>query len=131
VPVMVRSPLEHKGLAWGQDVFFLGYPSGDMWGSVAFIKKAIVSAEEGIEIFLDGHNNGGFSGGPIIYQDQTSGDMKIAGVITNYLIETILVEHTDHKILNANVGIVVGHSINEAVKLIRENGIIGLVVHAN
>ena len=59
----------HKGLVWGHDVFPLGYPYGGTGGPAAFIKKAIVSAENGTEIFLDGHNNKGFSDGPIVYYD--------------------------------------------------------------
>ncbi len=75
------------GMRYAQDVYFAGFPYGlSMEGKtvnglypVAFVKKAIVSAianESGvIKIFLDGHNNPGFSGGPIVYRDLDRSDL--------------------------------------------------------
>ena len=54
-----------------ENVCFLGYPFNFATGDkginagfpVPFVKKAIVSAFEDSTIYLDGHNNPGFSGG--------------------------------------------------------------------
>ena len=66
------------GLAYGQQVFFLGYPFG--WDSghddinrdipMPFAKAGIVSAminEDASRIFIDAHGNKGFSGGPVVF----------------------------------------------------------------
>ncbi len=62
-------------MALSQDAFFLGYPFGmgtyihevQAW---AFVKKGIISSFGKLggvrRIFLDGMNNPGFSGGPVV-----------------------------------------------------------------
>lgn len=88
---------------YGQDAYFVGFPYGLFTGGkkvngpypIAFIKKGTFSATvpEGIAtvIFLDGHNNPGFSGGPIVYRDlnQNSPVFHLAGVISGFLPELI------------------------------------------
>jgi hypothetical protein len=93
----VTFPLEPtmKGIRYAQDMYFAGFPYGLFTNSgglfpLAFIKKAIMSAstsENGITtIFLDGHNNPGFSGGPIVYRDLDRSDFtfKLAGVVSGF-----------------------------------------------
>ena len=89
-------PLEPTidGVQFGQDMFFLGFPYGifSTYGlnPIPFIKKAILSAlnnETGVgTIFLDGHNNPGFSGGPIVFRDLSRRDeiYKVAGVVGGF-----------------------------------------------
>ena len=78
----VSFPLEPTvaGMIYGQEVFFAGFPFGENLFTTStqtvnglfpmpFVKKGIISAEateNGATIlYLDGHNNPGFSGGPI------------------------------------------------------------------
>jgi trypsin-like peptidase len=94
--ITVHFPLEPtiEGIRLSQDVFFLGFPYGIFsmleLHPIPFIKKAIMSAltnENGIgRIFLDGHNNQGFSGGPIVFRDLRRNNevYKVAGVISGY-----------------------------------------------
>ena len=71
-------PLEASsmGMIYGQDVFFLGFPYGIV-GKVAFtangyplpfVKRATLSLIKDDVYFLDGHNNPGFSGGPVVFR---------------------------------------------------------------
>jgi hypothetical protein len=94
----VTYPLEPtmKGVRYAQDMYFAGFPYGIFTNNggglfpLAFIKKAILSAstlENGVTtIFLDGHNNPGFSGGPIVYRDLDRSDFtfKLAGVVSGF-----------------------------------------------
>lgn len=124
-------------LVWSQDVYFLGYPHG--WRAevpveinggypLPFVKKAIVSAmvkADGFEtIFLDGHNNSGFSGGPVIFRQQGSGELKVCSIITGfrYVPEPIYDQGTELPfVLHSNTGIIESSNINTAVDLIRAN----------
>ncbi len=91
-------PLEASaaGLAYGQDVYFLGYPFG--WDSGAesfnnnfpmpFAKSGIASAitfDDPAHIYVDAHGNPGFSGGPLVFRDPPGGrnEFKVAGVVSN------------------------------------------------
>lgn len=91
-------PLDSSGLAIGQDVFFLGFPfqlkgdSADINNMFPFpfVKKASFSAlqkgqREEIIFYFDGHNNPGFSGGPIVFKMQNSNEFKICGVVRGYV----------------------------------------------
>jgi Trypsin-like peptidase domain len=96
------SPLETGGSVFiSQDAYFLGFPFGssvpaeDINGlngpyPLAFFKKGIVSAvvrENGVtKILLDGYNNPGFSGGPIVFHDwgQPGYMFRLLGVISGF-----------------------------------------------
>jgi hypothetical protein len=96
----VNLPLEAtmKGVRYGQDMYFAGFPyqlhttAPNLNGGypVAFVKKAIMSGEvkeDGASvILLDGYNNPGFSGGPLLYRDldRTASVFKVAGVIKGF-----------------------------------------------
>jgi hypothetical protein len=100
----VSFPLEPttQGMRYGQDMFFVGFPYGIFTSGqtinrlypIAFVKKAIMSAsvnEKGVRtLFLDGHNNPGFSDGPIVYRDLDRMDFiyKVAGVVAGYRFDT-------------------------------------------
>jgi len=129
-------PLEPamKGMIFGQDAFFLGFPYNDLsryaFGRdgfpLPFVKKAILSCFDGGLMYLDGHNNPGFSGGPVVYVPAGERDFRVAGVVSGYRFEakpvmsgplaTGLVHHE-------NTGIVIAHSVDHAVDLIRANPI--------
>lgn len=96
----VSLPLEAtmKGVRYGQDMYFAGFPyqlhttAPALNGGypVAFVKKAIMSGEvkeDGASvILLDGYNNPGFSGGPLLYRDldRTASVFKVAGVVKGF-----------------------------------------------
>ena len=86
------------GITLSQDVFFLGFPYGlanemgkaNNYFPIPLVKKAIVSAMQFGDVrklLLDGHNNPGFSGGPVLYQSATDrdGSMTVIGVVSGYL----------------------------------------------
>ena len=132
------------GLIIGQEVFFLGFPYG--FGSevgkmnddfpVPFVKKAIVSATDDSKgsriFFLDGHNNPGFSGGPVVYCRASDGDMMVVGVVSGYISFPEPVYNANHEpVLNYyyNTGIIKTYSIAHATELIRGNPI-GFDLHS-
>ena len=138
-PLTVDYPLSPTmgELQMAQQVYFLGYPSGlatvgripapPGFGELPFIKSGIVSAldtrdESAIIIYIDGHNNPGFSGGPIVFRAGGTGDFHVAGVVQGYRNEALPVlkrkdlgkpKASAYKDLytRANSGIVVGYSI--------------------
>jgi hypothetical protein len=79
-------------------MFFIGFPYGiftsgqsiNLLYSIPFTKKAVMSALENVNgvvrIFLDGHNNFGFSGGLIVYRDLDSNELvyKVAAVVSGF-----------------------------------------------
>jgi S1-C subfamily serine protease len=85
-----------NGMRYAQDVFFAGFPYGlstkaqelTKGFALPFVRKAIVSAtmDNSSVIFLDGHNNPGFSGGPIVFRDLDRSDVvyKLAGVVSGF-----------------------------------------------
>lgn len=80
------------GIAFGQDAYFLGFPYGLSTDSgeinnkypFPFVKKCIVSSINKQLIYLDGHNNRGFSGGPVVTVDNKNA-VKIIGVVSGFL----------------------------------------------
>ena len=132
------------GLIMGQEVFFLGFPYG-FGGEVGkmnndfpmpFIKKAIVSAmddSKGSRIFfLDGHNNPGFSGGPVVYRRESNGDMMVIGVVSGYISTSEPVYNANGEPVfnyHYNTGIIKTYSIAHATELIRANPV-GFELHS-
>ena len=129
-------PLEPttEGLLLGQEVLFLGFPygitsdSGNINNRFPFplVKKGIVSAlfpDNANDLFLDGHNNPGFSGGPVVYE-VVKETLNVAGVVSGYLSksEPVYDEHGATALQHDyNTGIVRVTSIHHAVDLIRAN----------
>ena len=146
-PVTVAFPLEASsgGLALGQQVYFLGYPDGlgssvsapvpPGFGEIPFLKSGIVSAlddrdPEALVLYLDGQNNPGFSGGPIVFWHSASGSFRVAGVVRGYRNEALPVlkkkklGDPDAQAYNdlytrGNSGIVIGYDIKHIVDAIR------------
>ena len=149
-PVTVTFPLEPSsgGLTLGQQVYFLGYPFGlgtsrsepipPGFGELPFLKSGIVSAvddrdpQAGI-LYLDGQNNPGFSGGPIVFWHSASRSFRVAGVVRGYQNEALPVlkrKNLDDPgakaysdlYTRANSGIVIGYDIRHIVEAIRASG---------
>lgn len=146
-PVTIAFPLEPSsgGLTLGQQVYFLGYPDGlgssvsvpvpPGFGEIPFLKSGIVSAlddrdPEASVLYLDGHNNPGFSGGPIVFWHAPSGSFRVAGVVRGYRNEALPVlkrnklDDPEAKAYNdlytrANSGIVIGYDILHIIQAIR------------
>ncbi len=133
-------PLEptSSGLAYGQDVYFLGFPHmmrGEAYADnngfpFPFVKKAIVSwiaYENGIQTcYLDGHNNPGFSGGPVVFERYGEEGLKVCAVISAYRYSRDPVYQGENAIpyeVRSNTGIIISYGIQHAVALIRENPI--------
>lgn len=145
-PVTVNFPLEASagGLTLGQQVYFLGYPFGlgtpgapvpPGFGEIPFVKSGIVSAMDDRDpeanlLYLDGHNNPGFSGGPIVFWHAESRRFRVAGVVRGYRNEALPVikrknlddprapAHND-LYTRGNSGIVIGYDIRHIVDAIR------------
>lgn len=95
-------PSDTDGASLGGDCEFLGFPYGGGWRAtiegrsywMPFVKhctvssiadsKAATSATERVWI-LDGINNEGFSGGPVVFR--TGPDQKIMAVVSGYVTE--------------------------------------------
>jgi S1-C subfamily serine protease len=89
--------LSSSGLFVSQNTYFLGFPYGlNMEGKtlnngypLPFVKQGICSAfyfspNKFTVIFVDGINNPGFSGGPMVYVDQTTKKLTVAAVVSAY-----------------------------------------------
>jgi hypothetical protein len=74
----------------GEECRFYGFPYGRYFVTdggdryLPFIKRALVSSLQGKVDFLDGMNNPGFSGGPVVVRDIHSNQNRILGVISGY-----------------------------------------------
>lgn len=121
-------------LTYGQDVYFLGYPHGFLGRYIfgpdgypmPFVKKATVSLLDGAVFYLDGHNNRGFSGGPVVFQEASSPEFNVAAVVSGYHAVSEPVLHGQDKTgltISQNTGIIVTHAIVGALHLIERNPI--------
>lgn len=107
-----KTELNIEGLVVGQDVYFMGFPfdinSAFMpWAKempIPFVKKGIISSQDRItkEIYIDGINNSGFSGGPIIYYDYKMKKHKFAGSISGFRKEHFPVRDTNNFFKDTN-----------------------------
>jgi S1-C subfamily serine protease len=133
------------GIIWGQDVYFLGFPYG-WYGDIGemnrnfpmpFVKKAILSCtfmqNNGVQhFFLDGHNNPGFSGGPVVFKESNKNEFKVAAVISGYRYTNEPIFAGEAQVPLAyryNTGIIISYGIKHAVDLIESNPI-GLPIKA-
>lgn len=129
---------ESEQIFYGQDIYFLGFPYGlqsDVGAlnnhlPLPFVKKGIVSNflfESPRKILLlDGLNNKGFSGGPVIYKNMYDNSLRIAAIISGYRYEIVSAEHQNNEIdiqVKANTGIIISYGIEAAIELIKANPI--------
>lgn len=137
-------PASRDGLAYGQDVYFLGFPGVvniDHASSAAMeinrnfpmpiVKHAIFSGVGDDNIFfIDGYGNRGFSGAPLIFKpiDSKEYDYRVAGVIVNFKAEIIPVYDENDREGTKPIGYFRGNSgtitvswIKHAIDLIENN----------
>lgn len=127
------------GLILGQDVYFLGFPynlhlelyDANLYLPMPLVKKACVSLlsfgqGEPRRMLLDGHNNRGFSGGPVLFypNGDSSGDIRVAGVISGFVSTSEKVFYQEnatplHYIYNT--GIIRAFPIIYALEIIHDN----------
>ena len=130
-------PASSDGLTYGQEAYFLGFPYGisdnfltEIGHPLPFVKRATVSTIFGKPYLLDGHNNPGFSGGPVVFCPPARKEFQIAAVVSGYRWASAPVRDQENRdtefYLRENTGIIVAYDVSEAVALIRANPI-GLV----
>ena len=127
-----------KSCYLSQECFFLGFPFGlkmddDATESInrgfpiPFIKKAIISlfvsdSTKMTQIFLDGHNNPGFSGGPVVVANvgnDSKHKMRIIGIISAYVNEEKIIKTPYGDLKNSeNSGIVLSYAFDHVFEII-------------
>ena len=89
-----------EGIALSQGVFFLGYPLPDrvpLGSTLPFVKQGILSQNAligGVNVWwIDGMNNPGFSGGPVVFNRGGVGNVnwQVMGIVTGYVTQEIAV----------------------------------------
>lgn len=121
----------------GGDCQFLGYPFGTSWMAklngqqtvLPFAKHCVISAifQEPVgQIVLDGINNAGFSGGPVLYG--TGPNQSIFAIISGYLPEEVPVSVAPgapavKESVSVNSGFILAFSIDLAIDAARKNPI--------
>ncbi len=73
---------------------------------------------------MDGQNNPGFSGGPVVFSGPSNKDYKVAGVISGYRVVHEPIYQGEKKLdltYEYNTGIILAYGIKHAVDLIKEN----------
>lgn len=115
----------------GQDVYFIGFPyfgglleyaSPELNNGfpIPLVKKACLSGFVGEVQYLDGHNNPGFSGGPVIFNAE--GKQKICGVVSSFVGKPwalVATESTESEFVE-NLGIINSYKIELAVELLEK-----------
>jgi hypothetical protein len=127
-------PFDNLNYIYGQDVYFLGFPygyEGDIGfannnNPLPFVKKAIISCFSPADkfLFLDGYNNPGFSGGPVVYKEAGKEEFNVLGVISAYQgkEEKAFLNKKDvgFTFIN-NTGIIIVYKIGLAKEIIEKN----------
>lgn len=114
--------------------YFLGFPFGMSTPSgkinndfpIPFIKAALISSlnseREGLTtIYLDGHNNRGFSGGPAVWVNPLDPiKMRIMGTVSKYFTESPINTETmdEVDIYGTNAGIIEVYWIRDILNII-------------
>ena len=129
-------PLGVGGIVYGQEAMFMGFPAGYDPNAgprlfngfpLSLVKYARFSSMpyQGYPIWLDGHNNPGFSGSPLCFAPSKSNEIQVAGVVTAYrsLKEPVYAEggvETEWYV-RANMGLIQAWDIQHALDLIHKN----------
>jgi S1-C subfamily serine protease len=127
-PKGLPAPASDEGLIYGQDVYFLGFPYGwvgdhriNRGFPLPFVKRATMSLFDGPSMYLDGHNNPGFSGGPVVFKRPGNNQWQIAGVISGYRYAREPIHRGDEitEYSSAvNTGIIISYGIGHVLELI-------------
>jgi S1-C subfamily serine protease len=133
------------GLNMASEVYFLGFPYGgnlsvgdrtyrlfstlSLSGSTypaALVKRGIISGFDDSDMespvfYIDGMNNPGFSGGPVVFYDKTSNQPKVIGVVSARIPEELMTSKgVEAPPVWVNSGIIIAHQISSALDAIRE-----------
>lgn len=124
------------GYFLSQDVYFLGYPYNSMTDGIwtpnlefPLVKKAIVSGilkteEKSRLLVLDGHNNPGFSGGPVLAKSPEDKKIRAIGIISGFQTDLIPVDMiTETSWAEVNAGIVYAALMPQVLDAIEANPI--------
>lgn len=117
-----------------QQCLFLGFPLFNLGthtsiGKVAFVKRAIISAfheENNTQIMLlDGQNNPGFSGGPVITYSETMDKQFIIGIISGYIYQQNNIDINNGGVNNKiqiaeNSGIIISYTSEYIIEIINK-----------
>jgi S1-C subfamily serine protease len=124
-----------EGLTYSQDVYFLGFPFG-LFSNMGelnknfplpLVKKEILSAMPSGKddlLYIDGINNPGFSGGPVVFKPNPQSEFKFAAIISGYQTvseATLIGDQPTNIKVQVNTGIIIAYSIRIALNLIKEN----------
>lgn len=141
-PGVLSSPkASADGVAIGGACQFLGFPYGGGWIAptsggasvwLPYVKRCEIA---GMDIdsrlwILDGINNPGFSGGPVVYQLGGPTNIAVMAVVSGYRTEPAEVIRGDARLLNApkdtvslNSGFILAYDIEHALKVIKKHPI--------
>lgn len=138
-PANLHIDASSNGAVYGQDVYFLGFPYGVLsqvvFGETGYplplVKKAIISSFAGDILLLDGHNNPGFSGGPVIFGAVGGMPNSVAAIVSGYrsTYEPVFKDNTETNLKQTdlkyqyNTGIIISYKVETALKMIRGNPI--------
>ncbi len=128
--------IDSKGFYLSQECFFLGYPFGLMMDDkdskfnsgfpVPFVKRGIISSftpgpTDMMLIYIDGINNPGFSGGPVVVSNRDgTGKMKCIGVVSAYINENKVVKTPIGDFINSqNSGIIVSYASDHIFEVLK------------
>ncbi len=118
----------------GDEGFFFGFPFGirdtlnrkiNYGFPLPLVKKAVLSGSLGSGIILlDGHNNPGFSGGPVYFKNRLERDdykWYLQGVISSYVNDSKLITIGDETIkFNENSGIIIAYTTQKIIEILAE-----------
>ena len=123
--------LRTDGLSVSEGVYFLGFPFGMSFDAgkiypdmpMPLVKSATVSAldfpEDG-RLLLDGHNNPGFSGGPVVRNIEAAKPQTVIGVVSGYRFKPYRVRDLQGNegpyTYDVNTGIVIAWAIDHVNK---------------
>ncbi|MHC1773800.1 MAG: serine protease [Lentimicrobium sp.] len=129
-------PPTSGGIIYGQDLYFLGFPYGlkaeigelNRDFPLPLVKKGILSAIIGVNpgryFLIDGHNNPGFSGGPVVFNSPNQKEFKVGGIISGYRyeFESAYLNQSPTQIqVRTNTGIIIAYAIENALDIIKQN----------
>lgn len=135
----VNSPISIKPMLTllGDEGYFIGFPYGNKSSDpsqvldgfpVPLVKKAVFSGgtivNNSIISFLDGHNNPGFSGGPVLFTDRAIGgdnQLHLIGVISAYINQDNEVNTDFGKFKYfENSGIIISYGVKHIHEIIKQ-----------
>lgn len=135
-PITETFPIEAGGqVTLGENGYFLGFPWGlstDASGYfIAFVKhismSAIVRGQDPMTTvyYLDGFNNPGFSGGPVVFYNYETSKWKVIAVVSGFRPEQAYKRVKDSYVGTdtlVNSGIVIAYPLARALEVIDRIG---------